>query len=286
MSKVTHESLSKTIAANVYNENLSDSEFRNFVLRNLGAEVGLLDDQDFRALFEQMFSRSSEHSLVMSTKGRSLVVITVDFVAEGHVSHMEVAERIKAGDSRIITSSIKAFCFDKLKKNVDVIALYRDGRYMMVSDMLNNPFKYCDKKLVMAHNLSKMFLEAKLASQPACVESIALVEQLQIISEPQVSKPEYSPTIEITVDFVNESTLAYEPSLAAIAEMRSFSTANLHFFDFAYLDMGYSVVAKTKSGGTCDLSSFLSNSKPYIDKEIRRSHTAWKFLISNGIRFL
>ncbi|CAH7396362.1 hypothetical protein VCHA53O466_50091 [Vibrio chagasii] len=218
-----------------------------------------------------------------------LIVIPVDFTVEGALSYFEAKALKNARDFEVlITNSTHLFCFDSyVPSEVDVLLLYKDGSYMMTSEMLSQSFKYCGKQLVKAHNLHKMYRAGVLQPQSPNEYSRRILATLDIIDDTKLFRcPNGAPLIEILVDYTDSSCLSYEESIKSIAANESFKTHEMSFFHYDLLDKGFDVIARRSDGMTCNLRELLANRKGYSDREMRRSHTAWKFIVSGGVNYL
>ncbi|MDK9790123.1 hypothetical protein [Vibrio sp. D431a] len=214
-----------------------------------------------------------------------IIIVTMDFTSVKTVSHFEARELVESKSQElIVTSSRGHFKLCNLDYGYDVIALYKDGSYCRLSELLESSYPYCEKKVTRCHDTVKMLMREAFEFRDAdsfsnkCLELCGKIETSKAVIPHKI--------IEIYVDYVPEGGVcSFVESLDLKNKGLGFRTSSLEFFRFDSLDDGYTVLAMKENGSFCDLQEFLSNKFKYMDKEIRRSHDAYKFLRSNAIIF-
>jgi hypothetical protein len=88
----------------------------------------------------------------------NLIIIPYDYSHPDALSYMEVNDEIKKETALIFTNCLNFFDFSVYDKGYDVKVLKRDGSYILLSELLNNPHVYTPKIIRKAHNVSKMLM--------------------------------------------------------------------------------------------------------------------------------
>ncbi|KPM97505.1 hypothetical protein [Vibrio alginolyticus] len=86
------------------------------------------------------------------------IIIGYDFVPEGSLSFLEVREAIEKGEDNIKTCCLNFASFDQHRKGYDVVVLMKNGKQVVLSELLENNRPYIDKEIRFAHNISKLLV--------------------------------------------------------------------------------------------------------------------------------
>lgn len=212
------------------------------------------------------------------------IIVTLDFVSEMNSSYQEARLQRTMRKPLIVSACRNLFSFVGLDDGYEVIGLKRDGSYCRLSELLNNTHKYIDKIIRRAHNPYKMLKRDALTFRQKDRFSSSCLFDCGKIMPQYVGSPHKM--VEVYVDYTpTDGVCSFEESEVLRSLGKGFKTSCFEYFNFDLLDDGYSVLALKEDGSFCDLSEFLSNNFRYMNKEIRRSHQADKFLISNAVSF-
>ncbi|ELP6119395.1 TPA: hypothetical protein I7730_00690 [Vibrio vulnificus] len=91
------------------------------------------------------------------------IIIGYDFVPDGSLSFIETHEAIEKCSDIIKTTCLSFASFVYLGKGYDVVVLMKNGKQIVLSELLENNRPYINKEIRVAHNIAKMLVARSIS---------------------------------------------------------------------------------------------------------------------------